>query len=420
MRSYKRLSRAEVNRLVAARQPGMYADGDGLYLSIAKAGTASWTFRYMLARAAHEMGLGPVRDVGLKKARDAAYQARALKRQGTDPLAAKQQQKQGAAVAKAKTMTFAQCAKAYITAHQTGWKNAQHRRQWTASLEAYVYPVFGALPVADIDTGLIMQVLRPIWNDKTETASRLRGRIENILDSAKADGLRDGDNPARWRGHLEHKLPKRSMVAPVQHQPALPYREIAAFMTDLRSQDGADLRALELAILCASRSGEVLEAKWSEFGDLADRVWTIPAERMKMKKEHRVPLSDAALAVLQKQKVIRVNDYVFAGQGEKPAGRSTLDNTLKRRLGRIYYDEQGRKVTVHGFRSTFRDWAGEETGSDPQVVEMALAHTIANKAEAAYRRGDLFKKRRDLMDAWAAYCAGGAEVVSFPAEVRSA
>lgn len=317
--------------------------------------------------------------------------------------------RQGAATAKAKAMTFQQCARAYITAHQAAW-SAQHAAQWASSVEAYCYPVFGSLPVADIDTVLVMKVVEPLWTTATETASRMRGRIENILDCAKTRELRSGENPARRRGHLDNLLPKKAKVAPVQHHPALPYGQVAGFMADLRREGDVSARALELAILTASRSGEVLKAKWSEF-DLDERLWTIPGERMKAGKEHRVPLSDAAMAIIEQQRAIRSGDYVFAAQrGGGLLGKNALSRVLKR-LGRP-------DLTVHGFRSTFSDWCAESTSTPSEVREMALVHTIGNLAEAAYRRGDLFAKRRALSEAWAAYC-DGAEVVSL-AEVRSA
>jgi integrase len=409
-RTYQRLSLARVRQIVAAGKPGLYPDGDGLYLSISKAGTASWCYRYMIAGRSREMGLGPVRYVGLAEARRLAYEARALKRDGIDPIEARRAKRQGAAVAQAKTMSFAQCARAYITAHQGAWSR-QHAAQWVSSVENYCFPVFGNLPVDTIDTGLVMQVVGPLWNTATETASRVRGRIESVLDWAKVSGFRSGENPARWRGHLGELLPKKTKVAPVQHHAALDYREIAAFMSDLRAQDEPGMRALELAILCASRTDEVLAAPWCEF-KLEERVWTIPAERMKGKKEHRVPLSDAAVAVLEKQQAIRSSDYVFAGRDNRPPAKGTLDRALKR-LGRG-------AVTVHGFRSSFRDWAAEQTHFPREIVEMALAHKVAKGSEAAYWRGDVIAKRRALAEAWAAYCAGGAEVIDFPAEVRSA
>jgi integrase len=406
MRSFNRLSVARVRQVVAEGKPGMFADGDGLYLSIARAGTASWTFRYMFCGKNHEMGLGPERDVTLKQARDLAYNARQLKRSGVDPLAAKREKRQAAAVVRVKTMTFQQCAKAYIQAHQAKWKNAQHLKQWVNSLEINVHPVIGALPVAAVDLGEVMKVLDPIWLTKTETASRVRGRIEMVLDWAKTRGFRSGENPARWRGHLQNLLPKRSKVAVVKHHPALPYQEIAAFMSDLRQHDDDQgIRALELMVLTATRTSEVLKATWGEF-DLTEGVWTIPGERMKAGKEHRVPLSDAALAILRKQEAIQSNDYVFAGRGSNPAGKGTLALALKR---------LGGAVTAHGFRSTFADWATESRFAEP-IIEMALAHTVA-KVKGAYTRTDLFAMRRELMDTWARYCAGGAEVLEFPVAV---
>lgn len=287
-RTYRRLTAARVAKLAAARTPGKFPDGDGLSLVIAKSGAASWVYRYMLAGRNREMGLGPARDVSLKEAREAALEARGLKRSGVDPLAARQARRQGEAVARARSMTFAQCAKAYITAHQKGW-GTQHVRQSTAAFETYVFPLIGDLPVEVIDTALVLKVLQPLWQTVTTTAAKVRGQIESVLDWATVSELRRGANPARWKGHLEHKLAKRSLVAPVKHHPALPYQEIAGFIARLRVHDDQDLRALELAILCAARSGEVLGARWPEFNQ-PERLWVIPPERMKAGKEHRVPL----------------------------------------------------------------------------------------------------------------------------------
>ena len=298
-------------------------------------------------------------------------------------------------LAAAATITFRECAKRYIEAHSQGWRNGKHRQQWRNTLETYAYPVIGDLPVAAIDTGLIMQIIEPLWTTKTETASRLRGRIEIILDWATARNYRTGENAARRRGHLDKLLPNRSKVAPVNHHDALPYAELPAFMQKLRRQAGIAPQCLEFTILMAARTGEAIGARWSEI-DLGARTWKVPAERMKGGKEHTVPLSNRAteiLAALPRSG----SDVVFEnGRAGHPISNMAMTMTL-RRMGR---DD----ITVHGFRSTFRDWAAEQTHHQNHVVEMALAHTIGDKVEAAYRRGELLAKRRELMTDWASYC----------------
>jgi integrase len=315
-----------------------------------------------------------------------------------DPIEAKRQARANSPVAAASAMTFAQCASSYITKHAAGWKNAKHAAQWTATLETYAFPMIGALPVAAIDTGLVLKVLEPIWNSKNETASRVRGRIESILDGATVRGFRTGENPARWKGHLDQLLPARSRVAPVEHHAALPYRDLPAFMSEIERQTASTgATALRFVILTAARTGEVIGATWSEI-DLNARLWTIPAARMKGKREHRVPLSGPALQILDEMARVRTSssDYVFPGQRKgKPLSNMSLLAVL-RRIGRA-------DLTTHGFRSTFRDWAAETTAFPSDVLEMALAHAISSKVEAAYRRGDLFEKRRELMNAWAGF-----------------
>lgn len=293
-------------------------------------------------------------------------------------------------------MTFKQCAQAYIKAHEAGWKNDKHIAQWTSTLERYVYPTMGALPVAAIDTGLVMKCLEPIWTAKTETASRVRGRIESILDWAAVRKYRLGENPARWKGHLDHLLPSRAKMQKSDHHAALPYDQIGSFMLDLAQQEGNGARALELAILTATRTSEVLGAIWDEF-DLDKKIWTIPANRMKAGKEHRIPLSDSALAILEKQKASKVGEYIFFGQRDKKPLSNMAMLMVLRRMKR---DD----LTAHGFRSTFRDWVAERTSYPAEVAEMALAHAVSDKVEAAYRRGDLFEKRVQVMRDWAVFC----------------
>jgi integrase len=348
------------------------------------------------------MGLGPLHIVGLAEAREKAREARRLRHEGIDPIEARvdarktrQAEKQLAA---ATAMTFKGCAELYIEAHAPGWKNPKHAKQWPSTLETYVYPVFGALPVQAVDVGLVMKVLGPIWQNKPETASRVRGRIESVLDWATARGYRKGENPARWRGHLDNLLPARGKVRKVQHHPALPYAKIGEFIGALRKQEGVGARALEFLILTASRTGEVIGAQWEEF-DLTKKVWIVPGERMKAGKEHRVPLSERALAIIEGLKAERVNDHPFVFPGARP-GRPLSNMAMLKLLERMDRCE----LTAHGFRSTFRDWAAECTHFPSEMVEMALAHVVSDKVEAAYRRGDLFEKRRELMDTWARYC----------------
>jgi integrase len=293
-------------------------------------------------------------------------------------------------------MTFDQCRDAYIAAHQAGWRNAKHRSQWVNTLNIYVSPVFGNLAVQAVDVALIMRVLEPIWTAKPETASRLRGRIERVLDWAKARGFRAGENPARWRGHLDQLLPARAKVRNVQHHAALPFGDLPKFMIGLRERGGVAARALEFAILTAARTGEVIGAGWDEI-DLGSRTWTVPANRMKGHREHRIPLSDRAVALLEEVKQTGSSEFVFS----RPGGKSLSNMALLMMLRRMKRDD----VTAHGFRSSFRTWAAECTGFPREVVEAALAHVTGNKVEAAYQRGDLFDKRRQLMAEWGAYCA---------------
>jgi integrase len=320
---------------------------------------------------------------------------RKLRLDGIDPLQQKRAGRDAAAVERAKAISMRECATAYVTAHQAAWKGPANAKQWEASLATYVYPSLGALPVRDIDVGLVMRVVEPLWAEKPETANRVRRRIEAVLDWATARGHRVGENPARWRGHLETLLPARGKVQPVEHHAALPYAELGAFVAELRQQSGTATRALELLILTAARSDEVLGATWAEI-DLANRVWTIPAERMKSAKEHRVPLSDAALAVLGQPGSPSALVFPSARNGKRQY-RMTLFDQL-RRMGRG-------DLTAHGFRSSFRDWAAERSAFPAEVAEMALAHSVGTAVERSYRRGDLFDKRRQIMDAWARYCA---------------
>ncbi len=378
----------------------MFADGGGLYLQVSGKGARSWIFRYAALdgrKRDREMGLGPAHTISLSDARILATEARKMRLAGVDPIDARREERAHKKLESAKALTFKAAADAFIAGNKAGWSNAKHAAQWQATLATYVEPVFGHLPVGLIDTALVLKAIEPIWTTKPETASRLRGRVEAVLDWASARGYRKGENPARWRGHLEKILPAKSRVRKAEHHAALPFDEINAFMNLLKEQKGASGLALRFAILTAARTGEVLGARWGEI-DLSEKLWTVPAVRMKAKREHRVPLSDDALAILKEARMFGGKDFVFAGaRPGKPLSNMALLMTL-RRMAR---DD----LTAHGFRSTFRDWAAEKTAYQNEVVEMALAHTVADKVEAAYRRGDLFEKRRDLMKDWAVYCA---------------
>jgi integrase len=347
------------------------------------------------------MGLGPVHTVPLAKARQKAHECRNLRLEGLDPIGERQAGKLKAKLEAARAMTFRQCAEAYINAHERSWKNKKHAAQWPSTLEAYAYPVFGDHPVHTIDTGIVLRAIEPLWHTKTETASRLRQRIEAILDWAATRGHRQGDNPARWRGHLENVLPQRAKVQKVRHHAALPYGQLAEFMAALRAEKGLAAFALEFLILTATRTGEALGARWDEI-DLSERVWTIPGDRMKAGKEHRVPLSEPALAVLTQFDTEDSGEFVFPGA--KP-GKPLSDRAMRALLERMGHTD----LTVHGFRSTFRDWAAERTHFAREVVEQALAHSLPDKVEAAYRRGDLIEKRSRLMDSWAKFCEQSAQ-----------
>ena len=392
------------------KPPGYYGDGGGLFLQVSRYGTKSWVFRFKANGRLREMGLGSLDTYTLAEARDRARECRKLRDEGKDPIEERKAARMQAKLDAARSMTFRACAEAYIAAHKAGWRSPKSLTAWEGTLGAYVYPAFGDLPVQAIDTALVTKAIEPIWAEKPETAGRVRGRIEAILNWAAARDYRQGENPARWRGHLDKLLPKKSKVRRVEHHAALPYVEIGAFLTDLRQQKGVAARALEFTILSAARTAEAIGARWDEF-DRAERLWTVPAERMKAGKEHRVPLSDAALAILEDLQKSRRGDYVFPGDRVgRPISNMAMTMTL-RRMKRT-------DLTVHGFRSSFRDWAAERTGFPAEVAEMALAHTVADAVERAYRRGDLFQKRRQLMDAWARHCttpAPAGKVVSFAA-----
>ena len=382
----------------ALTRPGRYGDGNGLWLQVRDANRRSWLFRYKLNGRARAMGLGAITDVSLAEAREAAEVCRKLLREGIDPVERRRAERTKAVAPDAPT--FREVAEGYIAAHSAGWRNAKHRQQWGNTLATYAFPVIGDLAITAVDIGGVMRVLEPLWHKKTETASRLRGRIESVLDYATARGWRTGENPARWRGHLQKLLPARSKVQRIQHHAALPWRQIGAFMAELRQHDGIAARALEFAILTAARTGEVMGARWQEIdGD----VWTVPGERMKAGREHRVPLSAAALEVLRAIEAARgaAGAWMFPGGKTGRPLSSMAFLMLLRRMRRT-------DLTAHGFRSTFREWAAEATGYPREVAELALAHVNKDKVEAAYQRGDLFEKRRRLMEEWAAFCANPA------------
>ena len=394
-----RLSAKSVEK---AKEPGYYCDGGGLYLQVSSTLSKSWIFLYRRNGKSREMGLGSERDVSLAEARTKASDARRQLIDGKDPLAAREGHRAQEKLQKAGSIPFAECAKKYIDAHKAGWKNEKHAEQWQATLDTYAGPIIGELPVRDVDTALVLRILEPIWSKKPETASRLRGRIERILDYARVRGYRSGENPALWRGHLDKLLPKALNTKTRKHHAALPYDEIGAFLQKVRAGESTAARALEFTILTSTRTQEVIGAKPGEF-DLDKAIWTIPAERMKAGKEHRVPLTPQAIKLVKAQPA---GAYLFGGGKEGAPLSNMAMLELLRRMGR---DD----LTVHGFRSTFRDWAAECTSYPNEVCEMALAHAIGDKVEAAYRRGDLFEKRRLLMLDWARYCEaprGGATV----------
>lgn len=412
----RKLSNALSHKTVLSAKPGRHADGGGLHLLVkpptpeairnAKQGepakgARSWVYRFMLKGKSRDVGLGAAGPGGisLAAARDLASALRLKVKAGIDPLEERQREASEALAtaqaARIAGITFKAVAEAYIAANEASWRNDKHRQQWRNTLASYVYPVMGELPVADIGTAHVLKILEPIWQDKPETASRIRGRIETVLDAAKARGYREGENPARWRGHIAQILPARSRLTRGHHK-AMAYEAIPVFIGAIRAREAMAALALEFVILTATRTSEVLGATWAEV-DLDKAIWTVPATRMKAGKEHRVPLSPRAVEILEAVKPLKQDSLFPADKGGK---LSTMAMSML--LRRMELD-----CTVHGFRSGFRDWAAECTGYAHEVCEMALAHVIGNKSEAAYRRGDLFDKRRRLMADWATYCASG-------------
>jgi integrase len=396
MSRIKRLTVREVTsaKPEAGRRAAMLADGGNLYLqaTLGKDGGVrrSWVFRYELDGVRHDLGLGSLDTLNLVEAREKARGLRQQLVDGIDPFTTKREREKerlAKLAAEARAMTFRQCAEECIRSHRDGWKNPKHRQQWGNTLATYAYPLLGDLAIDDISTAHVVRVLQPIWKEKPETASRVRGRIEKVLGWATVRGFRSGDNPARWRGHLQELFAAKGKVRPVKHHAALPYTDVPAFMADLRSRNSLSARALEFTVLTAVRTGETIDATWDEI-DFAAKIWTIPAPRMKAGKAHRVPLSDRAAEILTN--VPREGEHIF------PLSNMAMLELLRgMRAG----------ATVHGFRSSFRDWAAERTSYPNHVAEAALAHTIGDKVEKAYRRGDLFEKRRRLMADWAQWCS---------------
>jgi integrase len=406
-----------VKGLVRRGEPAKHFDKDGLYLIVNGRNAAHWERRYELRGKAHWMGMGRFKAFGLEEARKRNKLVSQQLADGIDPLAAKRASRAAQAVAAAKTMTFRECAESYIAAHRDEWRNAKHGSQWQNTLATYAYPIIGSLPVAEIDTPLVLRVLEqrvsaergypagPLWTARRETASRLRGRIESILGWATVRGYRKGDNPARWKDHLAEALPNGRQASRVEHHAALAYAELPGFIAALKTREGIAARALQFLILTAARTGEVIRARWTEI-DFDEKIWTVPAGRMKGGREHRVALSPQAIALLNDMPREDGNPFIFIGS-QRGEGLSNMSLTaVTRRMG------QG-DITVHGFRSTFRDWVAERTNYPSEVAEMALAHAVSDKVEAAYRRGDMLAKRHRLARDWAEYCE------SPPARIRA-
>lgn len=384
-------------------QPGLHLDEAGLYLRVSRSGptsktcASSWVFRYMLKGKAREMGLGSFPSVALPTARLMAGEARTLKARGIDPIEARESVRASQRVEAARSITFGECADKYITAQGGKWRNAKHAKQWRSTLDTHAIPILGEIPVSAVDKALVIKVLEPIWGTMPETASRVRGRIEAVLDWAEVRDYRAGVNPAAWKGRLDKVFPARSQVRKVVHHPALPYADASGFIAKLAAEDGTAAQALLFTILTVARTGEVIGASWPEV-DMEGGQWTVSGARMKGGRDHRVPLSMPATKVLRHQlKLTGAKGYIFPGRAPKKPLSNMAMLALLERMGRG-------DLTVHGFRSTFRDWVEEQTAYPGSVAEAALAHVVGDKVEAAYRRGDLFEKRRQLMNTWARYC----------------
>jgi len=393
-RQVERLKAISLKRL----KPGRHADGKGLWLQVTGTGARSWLFQYVspITGKVRQMGLGGLDVLTLAAAREQARKARELVNDNKDPIDERDNTLNAARVEAARQIRFSDAAQQYIDSRRDTWANKVHAAQWQSTLETYAFPVIGEMFVADIKKQDVLKILEPIWKTKTETASRLRARIENVLDFAIAHGWREGPNPAAWKGQLREILPPPKKLKKVKHHAALPYREIGQFMKKLRERDGIAPRALEFTILTAARTNETIAAKWDEI-NFAEKVWSIPAERMKAKRKHAVPLSDDALKLLRSLPREKDNPHIFVGA---KAGTHLSNMAMLKLVKGLRSD-----LTTHGFRSTFRDWAAEETAFPNFVVEMALAHVIGDRTEAAYRRGELLAKRRQLMEAWARKCS---------------
>lgn len=397
-------------------QPGRYLDERGLYLQVRSANSKSWLLRYEREGKEHYLGLGSLAEFSLDEARERARKAKQLLRDGRDPIAEKRRAADIAradqARSAARTKTFGEAAEEYFDQHQSKWSNRKHRAQFLSTLRQYAYPVIGRLNVDQVDRELILKILDPIWKKKPETANRIRGRIEAVLNFSAFRGYRSGENPARWKGHLDQALVCKTRVRDVTHFRALPYAEVPKFLSELRRKKGTAARAMEFLVLTAARTSEVTGALWEEF-DLTNKIWTIPSSRMKARRPHRVPLSEAAIAVLKRLYQETGNPYVFVGARKKCLSNMAMDKIL-RSMG------LKAKATVHGFRSSFRDWVAEATDFPNHVAEAALAHIVGDKVEAAYRRSDLFEKRSHLMTAWACYCLSGDSAQRNPPAKRAA
>jgi len=389
------LSDREVKNL---NKPDAYPDGNGLYLQVSNTGSKSWFYRYQVNNKGRKHGLGAYPTISLKSARERAEQCRQLRADGKDPIEYKRKIDADKKLEDAKAITFKECALAYIESHKEGWKNRKHEQQWRNTLETYAYPVFGDISVQKIDVGLVMNAIEPIWKKKTETASRVRQRIENVLDWARVRQYRTGENPARWRGHIENLLPKRSKVQKVQHFEAMPYVDVPEYFRELRKVETLTAKALAFCILTTARNGTIRNARWDEI-DWDTNTWTIPEEGMKAGRVHRTPLTPECLKILEEVKPFKVNDYIFPGlKRNRPLSNQALLKLLK---------TTHPTLTIHGFRSSFSDWCAETTAFPENLTEAALAHIVKDKTQAAYQRGDLFKKRIKLMDAWSNYCVIG-------------
>ncbi len=400
----RQINKLSDRQVKAEKRPGRHADGNGLYLQVSQSASKSWLFRFMQDGKSREMGLGSINSVSLAEARALAIECKRLLRDGIDPIKKRRERLAQTKAEQKDIFTFKRCAAEYLKAHSAGWKSDRHAEIWASSVKRYADPIIGEMPIHLVDRGHIMRILDPIWRTKTETAKKLRGRLESILDWATVQDYRKGENPARWKGHLDKLLPKPSEVSKVKHFPALPYQQIYSFMEELRQREAPSALALRLIILTACRSGEIRGAVWPEV-DLDAATWTIPADRMKAGKEHVIPLCPEAVSILQSLPRMANSDYLFSSA---KSGKPLSDVVFKKLMERM--ERTG--ITTHGFRSTFRDWAAEQTSFPREVIENALAHQLKDKAEAAYFRSNLLDKRRELMNQWGEYARrspGGVE-----------